>query len=207
LKTTEHFGLIKPELSDPANIEATNGNWDKVDEELQRLSDEVDGISPDSIIEQNNGDEQLFWVGTKAEYDAILVKDPNTSYTVTDEVDDSELAKDIENLSTRTTELEARNNVRFENWNTTIKGNASDSHSCGGKVVAVIVAARRNNVGAIITGIWTPQTSGMENCFHGYLGDSVLDQWYTTVSISGNNVTINRNGPDTITYYCTAVIV
>ncbi len=30
--TTEKLGLIKPELSDPANITAMNENWDKLDQ-------------------------------------------------------------------------------------------------------------------------------------------------------------------------------
>lgn len=32
--TTENLKLIKPELSDPANITATNKNWDKIDQFL-----------------------------------------------------------------------------------------------------------------------------------------------------------------------------
>lgn len=30
-KTTTNLGLIKPELSDPADITALNENWDKID--------------------------------------------------------------------------------------------------------------------------------------------------------------------------------
>ena len=33
--TTTNFGLIKPELSDPADITALNENWDKIDENLK----------------------------------------------------------------------------------------------------------------------------------------------------------------------------
>lgn len=32
--TTEKLGLVKPELSDPADITTTNENWDKIDETL-----------------------------------------------------------------------------------------------------------------------------------------------------------------------------
>ena len=77
---TKNYGLIKPELKDAADITAMNENWDKIDEAL-------DGVSPDYVIEQNKQAEQKFWVGTKAEYDAIPNKNPNTSYTVTDEED------------------------------------------------------------------------------------------------------------------------
>ena len=79
---TKNYGLIKPELKDAADITAMNENWDKIDEALN-------GVSPDYVIEQNKQAEQKFWVGTKAEYDAIPNKDPNTSYTVTDEDDDT----------------------------------------------------------------------------------------------------------------------
>ena len=78
---TKHLGLTKPELNDAADITSMNENWDAIDEQLGGLSD----LSTDSIVEQNNGNDQKFWVGTKAEYDAIQTKDPNTQYTVTDE--------------------------------------------------------------------------------------------------------------------------
>lgn len=35
-KTTANFSLIKPELTDPADITALNQNWDKIDEELAK---------------------------------------------------------------------------------------------------------------------------------------------------------------------------
>ena len=83
--TTKNFGFTKPALTDAADITQMNRNWDLLDEQLQQMGE---AASADSIIEQNNGDEQKFWVGTKAEYDAIRTKDPNTSYTVTDEVEE-----------------------------------------------------------------------------------------------------------------------
>jgi hypothetical protein len=76
--TTEKLKLVKLDLNDAADITAFNENWDTIDEQLGDLS-------TDFIVEQNNGEEQKFWVGTKAEYDAIRTKDPNTQYTVTDE--------------------------------------------------------------------------------------------------------------------------
>ena len=36
-KTTTNFNLIKPELTDPADITAMNENWDKIDEQLKKL--------------------------------------------------------------------------------------------------------------------------------------------------------------------------
>lgn len=35
---TTNYNLVKPELTDPADITATNGNWDKVDGELKKLN-------------------------------------------------------------------------------------------------------------------------------------------------------------------------
>ena len=78
--TTKNLGLLKPDLNDAADITAMNSNWDKLDEQLSDMS-------TDSIVEQNKRNDQKFWVGTKAEYDSIRTKDPNTSYTVTDEED------------------------------------------------------------------------------------------------------------------------
>lgn len=219
---TKNLNLVKPELTDAADITAMNENWDRIDTEFENVSTEIDtkmetlsnevdekleSLSSDSIVEQNKSNDQKFWVGTKAEYDAIPVKDPNTSYTVTDEVDESELEDTVANLSKRTKTLEARNNVRFESWDATIANNESNTRTCGGTVVAVIVAARYKNAGQIITGIWTPQTSGMENSFYGYLGNEVLDKWNTTVSISGQTVTVTRGGSGSVTYYCTAIVV
>lgn len=34
---TPNIGLIKPELSDPADITALNANWDKIDEKLATM--------------------------------------------------------------------------------------------------------------------------------------------------------------------------
>ncbi len=47
---TSNYGLLKPELSDTADITAYNGNWDKIDEELSKLNVKtVDALSEDGI--------------------------------------------------------------------------------------------------------------------------------------------------------------
>ena len=46
---------------------------------------ESDEIQTIAIIDQKTSSANKFWTGTKAEYDAILVKDPNTTYRTTDE--------------------------------------------------------------------------------------------------------------------------
>lgn len=50
---------------------------------IDELSKWADEHTHDFIIEQNEGNEQKFWSGTRAEYDAIEVKDDNTIYMVT----------------------------------------------------------------------------------------------------------------------------
>ena len=41
-KTTTNYNLIKPELTDAADITATNSNWDVIDTELKNINDEID---------------------------------------------------------------------------------------------------------------------------------------------------------------------
>lgn len=62
---TEHFNLIKPDMSDPADITALNGNWDTIDSKLQEhegalgeyktelggLQDTLDAVDQTYIVE------------------------------------------------------------------------------------------------------------------------------------------------------------
>lgn len=57
-------------------------------------------VIPSAIKEQNEQLTTHFWIGTKAEYDAIATKDPNTQYTVTDEyIDDTMTVTAADKLS------------------------------------------------------------------------------------------------------------
>ena len=47
--TTPNYGLVKPQLTDAADITAMNPNWDKIDEELKEHSDAIENITPESI--------------------------------------------------------------------------------------------------------------------------------------------------------------
>lgn len=51
--TTPNLGLVKPELTDVADITAMNPNWDKIDEELgdisQKVEESLGDISPEDI--------------------------------------------------------------------------------------------------------------------------------------------------------------
>ena len=47
---TSNYGLIKPELSDTADITAYNSNWDKIDTELNNLKPKaVEAVSEDGV--------------------------------------------------------------------------------------------------------------------------------------------------------------
>ena len=49
--TTSKLGLTKPELTDAADITATNRNWDIVDEEISKLKENANGnYSAKSIV-------------------------------------------------------------------------------------------------------------------------------------------------------------
>ena len=89
--TTKNYGLVKPSPEDFYDVRVFNENMEKIDKALE-------DVSPDYVIEQNNQNEQKFWVGTKEEFDAIPVKDPNTSYTVTDEDDTVPNINDLDGI-------------------------------------------------------------------------------------------------------------
>lgn len=43
--TTSNYGLIKPELTDAADITAFNSNWDNIDSELKGLDSDIDSLT------------------------------------------------------------------------------------------------------------------------------------------------------------------
>lgn len=252
---TDKLGLIKPELTDAADITATNENWDILDQHSHESFDhDVDmsgnritgvgepqhrdevatrGFVEDFSIEgstyvavDENNDGNVILRPYVADEDYLVfeshLKNKSNPHGVTkaqvglgnvDNTSDAEKpvstaqAAAIAKAQSTANDAIARNNVRFESWNIALANNASNAQTCAGTVVAVIVAARYKNTGPILTGVWTPQTSGMENAFYGYLGDNVLDKWQTTVTISDKTVTVTRGGDGSITYYCTAIII
>ena len=54
------------------------------DNQLYLVTDEQEGGSAGSVIEQNKGLEQKFWRGTKEEFNAIETKSDDTMYIITD---------------------------------------------------------------------------------------------------------------------------
>lgn len=50
--TTPNLGLVKPELTDMADITAMNANWDKIDEEVTKQASKIvygtDELTPGS---------------------------------------------------------------------------------------------------------------------------------------------------------------
>ena len=160
------------------------------------------------IKETNSGEYLTFWVGTRAQYNAVRVKDGRCLYVISDDTTKEDFERSVTSINERLTALETKQSVRFVNWETTLENNGSSTHDCGGTVTMVLVTARYKNDGPIITGTWTPATSGMENLFYGKLGtNNAIDNWNTTVTISGSQVTVPRGAAGNITYYCTAVIV
>lgn len=57
-------------------------------------------IQAEGVIDQNTGNANKEWTGTRAEYDLIAVKDTNTFYNITDEQDSSGLVIETESTTT-----------------------------------------------------------------------------------------------------------
>lgn len=91
-----------------------------------------------------------------------------------------------------------------ENWETTLSNSGSNTHTCARTPVAVIVGAQYQGTG-LVTGMWTPATSGLENSMYGATG-GYTDVWPTTVTIKGKNVTVKRGGSASLKYFVTAIM-
>jgi hypothetical protein len=178
----------------------------------------VTDVDPDagfiSKVKETNGRYVTFWVGSRAQYNALQVKEENCLYIITDDTTKADIEKMVADLQKECQEAKsmaaaaAAGGVRFVSWDTTLENNGSSTHECGGTVAMVVVTARYKNAGAIMTGVWTPATSGMVNHFYGYLGaNESLDKWSTAVTIDGSNVTVTRGAAGSVTYYCTAMVI
>ena len=91
-----------------------------------------------------------------------------------------------------------------ESWEATLSNAGSHTHTCARTPVAVIVGAQYQGTG-LVTGIWTPATSGLENSMYGATG-GYTDVWPTTVTIDGKNVTVKRGGSASLKYFVTAIM-
>ena len=91
-----------------------------------------------------------------------------------------------------------------ESWETTLSNSGSNTHTCARTPVAVIVGAQYQGTG-LVTGMWTPATSGLENSMYGATG-GYTDVWPTTVTIKGKNVTVKRGGSASLKYFVTAIM-
>ena len=91
-----------------------------------------------------------------------------------------------------------------ESWEATLSNAGSHTHTCARTPVAVIVGAQYQGTG-LVTGIWTPATSGLENSMYGETG-GYTDVWPTTVTINGKNVTVKRGGNASLKYFVTAIM-
>jgi hypothetical protein len=101
--TTTNYGFVKPALTDPANIEATNPNWDLIDEKLKSL----DGKSASEVVKTITVLPEM-WVGTEFPCTCTVAHnlggEPSTkplvdlnvsSYTTVDEIDEAESAYNL----------------------------------------------------------------------------------------------------------------
>ena len=52
---TPNYKFVKPELSDPANPTATNGNWDILDQELSKAGSQKLTVESLVVSETDNG--------------------------------------------------------------------------------------------------------------------------------------------------------
>lgn len=101
--TTTNYGFIKPTLTDPANIEATNPNWDIIDEKLNYL----ENASATEVVNTIATLPEM-WVGSEFPYTCTVAhnlgSEPSTkplvdldvsSYTTVDEIEQAESAYNL----------------------------------------------------------------------------------------------------------------
>lgn len=86
--TTSKYGLIKPELTDAADITAFNSNWDKIDAELKGMDSEIDSLSRTLDSEIDDINRQISNLNTDMDNDVnsrvVTAKSTNgTVYTAT----------------------------------------------------------------------------------------------------------------------------
>lgn len=96
----------------------------------------------------------------------------------------------------------------IEQWTTTLANAASSTRTCAGTPKLVIVTLVFDSYSSnITTGVWTPATSGKTDMMYcRYMNGSTptTDNWNTTVTISGKNVTVTRGGNASVTHHVTA---
>lgn len=51
MQTTTKHGLIKPELTDPADITQLNQNWDKIDDELNNIQNKPVTFERETVLQ------------------------------------------------------------------------------------------------------------------------------------------------------------
>lgn len=150
-------------------------------------------------------DDQPVVEGTPYSKEAVLPDD--LASQICPDVEDPTPADALSALHTAIGKVTDKDTVtKAESWNVTLAPNASNTHTCSGTVLAVIVAAKNNSTGYVISAVWTAGTSGMTQSMFDRTSDGGTDEWPTKVTISGKNVTVLRDGAvDTATYYVTAL--
>ena len=179
--TTANFGLIKPELTDPADITALNKNWDKIDEQLLKAGEsggsDLAQTEPGLEIEETEGevDEYEKLVINRVVNEVIEEKDVLTKDDVVDNLESSakdlplsanqglKLKKDINSVDNRVTEnLTIRFNESAEVVQIYKDGVWQDwlTINHDGIIVVseakVILNSSNVNTGSDVSGGWTP---------------------------------------------------
>lgn len=95
--------------------------------------------------------------------------------------------------------------AKLESWEAVISGNNSAEHEFSGNVQAVLIGLQRTTGGDVISAVWSANMSGMSQNCYGQLGGSATS-WKTTVTMSGKNVRVSRNGTSALKYYVTAIL-
>lgn len=91
-----------------------------------------------------------------------------------------------------------------ESWSTTLS-NSSSTHTCSKTPKIIIVnAVYGNYTSYMTTGIWLASTSGKTDMMYSNNSNG-SDTFACTVTVSGKNVTVKREGSYSITYYVTVI--
>ena len=92
--------------------------------QIKDIANKVDNIKSSSLINQNGGGVLKIWVGTKVEYDALLVKDEDTVYLVEGSGGDSTVTYTITNNLTNCTNSNSASTIAANNsYTATITAN------------------------------------------------------------------------------------
>ena len=95
LEESEEYDVLVQLLDAAEDAQACVEATEKAEEATKRANDAADGVV---ITEQNTKAPLIFWVGTREEYDAIVAKEPNCFYIISDDPSEEEIYKKINDV-------------------------------------------------------------------------------------------------------------